>query len=246
MSYRRIIRDSYTTKDLGEIDMETVENKRTGILVTIKGDKVQNVGYRPFLLEKAVRLKIKNFDAVNVESEKDDEKQTLIIYVSGEDKQISEFVEFTKSEKGRPKKAKVDSVIPGLEYLEDVISIEEYRNILSAEQQSKTVQGGLLIGEKIDLLRTETTEIGEKIDLLRMETTENFEKIDLLRTETAENFEKMDTKYKFISEGMFTLANKIDKRMEKLEERNEIVDARMEKTEKNIEKLLEILIQQKK
>lgn len=218
MSYRRIIRDSYTTKDLGEIDMETVENKRTGVLVTIKGDKVQNVGYRPFLLEKAVRLKIKNFDAVNVESEKDDEKQTLIIYVSGEDKQISEFVEFTKSEKGRPKKAKVDSVIPDLEYLEDVISIEEYRNILSAEQQSKTVQGGLLIGEKIDLLRTET----------------------------AENFEKMDTKYKLISEGMFTLANKIDKRMEKLEERNEIVDARMEKTEKNIEKLLEILIQQKK
>mgnify|MGYP003394168744 FL=1 len=232
MSYRRIIRDSYTTKDLGEIDMETVENKRTGVLVTIKGDKVQNVGYRPFLLEKAVRLKIKNFDAVNVESEKDDEKQTLIIYVSGEDKQISEFVEFTKSEKGRPKKAKVDSVIPDLEYLEDVISIEEYRNILSAEQQSKTVQGGLLIGEKIDLLRTETTEIGEKIDLLRMETTENFE--------------KMDTKYKLISEGIFTLANKIDKRMEKLEERNEIVDARMEKTEKNIEKLLEILIQQKK
>ena len=232
MSYRRIIRDSYTTKDLGEIDMETVENKRTGVLVTIKGDKVQNVGYRPFLLEKAVRLKIKNFDAVNVESEKDDEKQTLIIYVSGEDKQISEFVEFTKSEKGRPKKAKVDSVIPDLEYLEDVISIEEYRNILSAEQQSKTVQGGLLIGEKIDLLRTETTEIGEKIDLLRMETTENFE--------------KMDTKYKLISEGMFTLANKIDKRMEKLEERNEIVDARMEKTEKNIERLLEILIQQKK
>lgn len=215
MSYRRIIRDSYTTKDLGEIDMETVENKRTGVLVTIKGDKVQNVGYRPFLLEKAVRLKIKNFDAVNVESEKDDEKQTLIIYVSGEDKQISEFVEFTKSEKGRPKKAKVDSVIPDIEY---VISIEEYRNILSAEQQSKTVQGGLLIGEKIDLLRTET----------------------------AENFEKMDTKYKLISEGMFTLANKIDKRMEKLEERNEIVDARMEKTEKNIEKLLEILIQQKK
>ena len=218
MSYIRIIRDSYTTKDLGEIDMETVENKRTGVLVTIKGDKVQNVGYRPFLLEKAVRLKIKNFDAVNIESEKDDEKQTLIIYVSGEDKQISEFVEFTKSEKGRPKKAKVDSVIPDLEYLEDVISIEEYRNILGAEQQSKTVQGGLLIGEKIDLLRTET----------------------------AENFEKMDTKYKLISEGMFTLANKIDKRMEKLEERNEIVDARMEKTEKNIEKLLEILIQQKK
>ena len=218
MSYRRIIRDSYTTKDLGEIDMETVENKRTGVLVTIKGDKVQNVGYRPFLLEKAVRLKIKNFDAVNVESEKDDEKQTLIIYVSGEDKQISGFVEFVKSEKGRPKKAKVDSVIPDLEYLEDVISIEEYRNILSVEQQSKTVQGGLLIGEKIDLLRTETTE----------------------------NFEKMDTKYKLISEGIFTLANKIDKRMEKLEERNEIVDARMEKTEKNIERLLEILIQQKK
>lgn len=62
--------------------METVENKRTCILVTIKGDKVQNVGYIPFLLEKAVRLKIKNFDAVNVESEiekmKITEKQKLM------------------------------------------------------------------------------------------------------------------------------------------------------------------------
>ena len=176
MSYRRIIRDSYTTKDLGEIDMETVENKRTGVLVTIKGDKVQNVGYRPFLLEKAVRLKIKNFDAVNVESEKDDEKQTLIIYVSGEDKQISEFVEFTKSEKGRPKKAKVDSVIPDLEYLEDVISIEEYRNILSAEQQSKTVQGGLLIGEKIDIMIGKQEETIGEIMNLRSDLKSHFDK----------------------------------------------------------------------
>ena len=176
MSYRRIIRDSYTTKDLGEIDMETVENKRTGVLVTIKGDKVQNVGYRPFLLEKAVRLKIKNFDAVNVESEKDDEKQTLIIYVSGEDKQISEFVEFTKSEKGRPKKAKVDSVIPDIEYLEDVISIEEYRNILSAEQQSKTVQGGLLIGEKIDIMIGKQEETIGEIMNLRSDLKSHFDK----------------------------------------------------------------------
>lgn len=195
-------------------------------MITIKGNKVQNVGYRPFLLEKAVRLKIKNFDAINVEPEDevDNEKQILIVYISGEDKQITDFVEFVQSKKGIPRKAKVDSVVPDI-YMEDVISIEEYKSILNAEQQSKTVQGGLLIG---DILNETNKGLG------------------LLRTETTENFGKMDIKYEAISRGMFTLANKIDERMKKLEDRNEIVDIRMEKTEKNIERLLEILVEQKK
>lgn len=55
----------------------------------------------------------------------------------------------------------------------------------------------------------------------------------------------MDAKYKAISEGMFTLANKIDRIMEKLEERNEIVDIRMEKIDKHIETLLEFLVNKK-
>lgn len=198
----------------------------TNKMIIIKGDKVQGVGYRPFLLEKAVRLKIKYFDAVNIPQESgiDSIKQILEVYVSGEVKQISEFIEFAKSEKGHPKMAQVDSVVSD-DYTDDIITIEEYKSILSSEQQSKTVQGGLLIAH-----------------ILQNETNKNLE---LLRKETTENFRQMDLKYKLISEGMFLLANKIDKRMEKLEERNKIVDMRMEKTEKSIEELLKILVSKK-
>jgi len=193
-----------------------------GKKITITGDKIKGVGYRPFLLEKAIRLKIKNFDAINVESEDeiDGEKQVLIIYTSGKDKQITDFVEFAQSEKGRPRKSRVDSVVPDV-YTEDVISISEYRTILNAEQQSKTVQGGLLIG---DILMYDTNKC-----------------LKLLRTETNDNFGKMDKKYDAISRNMFDIVKEMketnrlfDKRMEKLEERNELVDGR-------IEKLLEIL-----
>lgn len=218
-----------------------------GKKITIAGDKVKGVGYRPFLLEKAVRLKIKNFDAINVESEDeiDNEKQVLIIYTSGKDKQITDFVEFVQSKEGRPRKAKVDSVVPDV-YTEDVISISEYRTILNAEQQSKTVQGGLLIG---DILMYETN---KNLELLRTETNDNFDKmgknfekvgdkIDSLRTETNDNFGKMDKKYDKISKNMFDIVGEMKETNKLFEERSKISDMRMEKTEKSIERLLDIL-----
>lgn len=64
-------------------------------------------------------------------------------------------------------------------------------------------------------------------------------KIDTLRRETGENFERMDGKYDAISKAMFAT-------VEAIEKRNQILEMRMEKTEKNIESLLNILIQQKK
>jgi hypothetical protein len=48
----------------------------------------------------------------------------------------------------------------------------------------------------------------------------------------------MDIKYDEISKGMFAIVDIIEKR-------NQIFEKRLEKTEKNIEKLLEILIDKK-
>ncbi len=226
-------------------------------IITIKGDKVQNIGYRPFLFAKALRLRIPNFDAIN-EEEKEDGKQSVVICISGQEKQISDFVTFVRSESGRPKNAKVDSITEDLIYIEDVISIEEYGKILNAEQTNNIVQGG----QKIDKeLNTGFKTLGEKVDVLRTETNENFkhmdtgfktlgekmdtgfktlgEKVDVLRTETNENFKRMDIKYDTISKGMFALVDTIEKR-------NQTFEKRLEKTEKNIEKLLEILVDGKR
>lgn len=183
-------------------------------MLIIEGDKIQNVGYRPFLLVEALkRKKITNFEAENF---KQDGLQRVIINMVGEKQNILEFSEFIKN--NFPDYAKNCKIVDEKETCSsEVMYINNFRDILAVEQQSNIVQGGLQISDKIDSLRTETTE----------------------------NFKEMDAKYKAISEGMFTLANKIDKRMEKLEERNEIVDARMEKMDKHIEALLELLVNKK-
>ncbi len=66
---------------LGGISMENSENKKISKRITIEGDKVHQVGYRPFLLAKAIRLRIKNFDAENIE---ENGKQKVIVSVYGD------------------------------------------------------------------------------------------------------------------------------------------------------------------
>jgi len=61
--------------------------------------------YRPFLLRKARGLRILNYEAENIE---EDEKQKIIVSLSGEAKQVQEFVEFAKED--YPKNAKVSRV----------------------------------------------------------------------------------------------------------------------------------------
>ena len=177
----------------------------TSVSITIKGERVQGIGYRPFLLEKAVRLKINNFDAVNIEPEKGDEIQTLIIYISGEDKQISEFTTFIKSEKGRPRKARVDSVMTET-YLDDVISIGEYRNILSVEQQSKTVQGGLLLNEKMDIMIGRQDIMIGKQDIMIGKQEETIGEIMNLRSDLKSHFDK---RFEILEKDVFLIKKKI-------------------------------------
>jgi len=222
-------------------------------IIIIKGDKVHNVGYRPLLFAKALRLRISNFDARN-EEEKDGEKQSVVVCISGLEKQISDFVAYVKSEKGRPKDAKVDSITEESEYLENVISIEEYGKILNVEQTNNVIQGGQKIDKDLNIgfrkleekMDTGFMKLGEKMDTGFMKLGEKMdtgftrlgEKVDVLRTETNENFKHMDIKYDEISKGMFAIVDIIEKR-------NQIFEKRLEKTEKNIEKLLEILIDKK-
>jgi len=204
--------------------MNNIRNK-IGKKIIIKGEMLHHVGFRPCLLSKALKLRIKNFEA---ENDDDDGKQVMVLLI-GDTNQISEFINYIKIKKlPLPDTTKVIDVSEeeiDVTTTLDIADIDEYRKWLGVEQDNNIVQGGLQISDKIDNLI-----IGQ----------EN------LRTETNENFGKMDVKYEAISKGMFAIAEAIDKRLEKLEERNEVVDTRMEKTDKNIESLLNILIQQKK
>jgi len=105
--------------------------------IIIEGGKTHNVGYRPFLMAKARRLGIPNYESDNVE---EDEKQRVIVLVGGEEKQVKEFSEFIQ--RNYPKEAKVSKVWEA-ESPENVMPIDEYQKILDTEQHDTMVQAGL-------------------------------------------------------------------------------------------------------
>ncbi len=191
---------------------------KIGKKIIIKGEMLHHVGFRPYLLSKALKLRIKNFEA---ENDDDDGKQVMVLLI-GDTNQISEFINYIKIKKlPLPDTTKVIDVSEeeiDVTTTLGIADIDEYRRWLSVEQLNNIVQGGLQIGDKIDNLV-----IGQ----------EN------LRTEIDDNFKKMDVKYDKISTVIFAIVDAIEKR-------NQILEKRIEKTGENIEKLLNILIEQKK
>lgn len=219
--------------------MEELNMEKIGKRIIIKGEMLHHVGFRPYLLLKALRLRIKNFEAENID---DDGKQVVVLLI-GDTKQISEFINYVKIKKlPLPDTTKVIDVSE--EEIDtkadiDIVDINEYRKWLGVEQDNNIVQGGLKI---IDILKNETNKgiestnknielTNKNLELLRVETNDNFKKMD-------ENFKRMDEKYDAISKGMFAV-------VERLEKRDEMFEARIEKTEKNIESLLKILTEKK-
>ena len=164
--------------------------------VVIEGEKVHYVGYRPFLLAKARRLRIPNYEADNIE---EDGKEKVIVSVGGEEKQVLEFVEFIK--RNYPTKAKVSNIREA-EAPEWVMPIDEYDKVLAAEQQSTIVQSGLGMLEKqdqtIDLQRQTLEKQDQTIDLQR----QTIGAIDKLDADVNMRFDNLDVKYGKIAENM--------------------------------------------
>lgn len=186
--------------------------------ITIRGNKVQDVGYRLFLLDEAERMLITHLDAKNLNKENIEKVEEKVeVLIGGDKDRVGKFVEFIKN--NFPEQSDVDKPIGDAENYEgDIRTIESFSRCLSVHQLTKFA----VIGTKIVA--------GQ--DKLRIETNENFGKMN-------DNFTKMDVKYDKISNAMFATVGAIEKR-------NQILEKRMDNTDKNIEKLLEILIQQKK
>lgn len=182
-------------------------NKR----IVIEGEKIHNVGYRPFLLRKARELGIPNYDANNIV---EDGKQKVVVSLSGEEKQFREFLEFVKE--NYPLKARVSSV-KEMEPPERVMSVDEYDKILAAEQQNTIVQTGLTMLDKQDQMLDkqdqtihEVKTVGEKMDNVAG-------KLDNFAGETNQNFQTMKTDYGKISQDLAKAVQSINRIAESIE-----------------------------
>jgi acylphosphatase len=99
--------------------------------ITIIGENVHDVGYRPFLLDEADSQFIPNFFAKNI---KRDGKEVLEVLVEGDTEKIEIFKAFVSN--NFPESAKVDDVSFS-DYGGLVMDVESYNSHLKASLLSK-------------------------------------------------------------------------------------------------------------
>jgi acylphosphatase/peptidoglycan hydrolase CwlO-like protein len=115
--------------------------------ITIKGGRVQDVGYRLFLLSRAHSLK--GFEASNL-------GEDLIVLVEGDENFVDRFVQIVKSEK--PPSADVSEVVVE-GYGGEVMNIKEYREQLSLEQLVKIAMVGVEMRDDIKEMKGDIKEM---------------------------------------------------------------------------------------
>jgi acylphosphatase len=114
--------------------------------LVIKGSKVIGVGYRPFLLLNAMYLGVEKFFAFNA---REDDKETVIIRVRGEGQNITQYIEFAKT--NFPEHARVEEVTER-NYEGPVMYTDKFLQLLQFEQISKAVPAIINIDRKQDIM----------------------------------------------------------------------------------------------
>ena len=129
-----------------------------GKKLTIRGPRVQGVGYRLFLLWEAERIGIKRFQANNVGKD-------LVVLLDGPDELVERFLRYAREK--RPEGAEVEEVIEE-EFEDSVMSIEAYHRLLMTEQLFKIVNVGIeLKGGQEKLIEGQKVLISGQEKLLR-------------------------------------------------------------------------------
>ncbi len=138
--------------------------------ITLRG-KVQNVGYRLFLLNQASTLGLRGFFAANV-------GEDLVVAVEGEPEEVEEFLEFVRSE--RPPGAEVTSI-----EVEDhegrVMPRESFASSFSLEQLSKLVSVGVEMRNDIKEMKGDIKEMKGDIKEILEKQDQTIQEIRNLR-----------------------------------------------------------------
>ena len=147
--------------------------------VRIRGCKVHEVGYRVFLLRKALELGAERFNALNSE---ENELQVITAFVEGTEEIVTDFSEAVRTCK--PVGANVLD-ISSQDYKGYVIGIGDYMHLLQVEQLSKGIPALLSIDQKQDRML-------EKQDLILGKQDQMLDKQDELVVEVRDINRKFD------------------------------------------------------
>ena len=160
-------------------------NVKKKILIT--GGKVHDVGYRLFLMREVRKLGIPNHYAENVTA---GGKQIVEVFIGGDEKQYTAFVNFIKE--NYPPKAKVSEVKETSEIPDRVMPVDEYDKLLSAEQQDTIVQSGLELLDKQDQALGKQDKMLDKQDKTLEKQDKTLDKQDKMLEKQDKMLEKQD------------------------------------------------------
>jgi len=124
--------------------------------VIIKGNVVQDIGFRLFLYEHAEALDITEFQARNIE-------RAVEVLVGGAEAEVAKFVEFVEHE--RPERADVEDIELG-EYEGKIKPIERFAQSFMLAQMGKFVNIGMEMLATEKAIKKDTGQILEKHDSL--------------------------------------------------------------------------------
>lgn len=138
----------------------------------IVGPKVQDVGYRYFLMSMAMSNRIRMFEAHNIESNE------VWAFVDGDDEAVKAFR--AQAETKRPAKAEVSSIFFD-DFEGDIMRIGEYAQFCSTVQLNKAIP--LLLDMRDDLkeMKSDMKEMKSDMKAVRKTTEVTLEEIKGLR-----------------------------------------------------------------
>lgn len=183
--------------------------------IVIKGPKVQNVGYRPFLLGIADSESLLMFNAKNNRGIDKDDNQTVEVFVGGDDEAVDMFIEFikdgVKNSDKRPEKAIVISIeVVDEDYKGNIRTTDSYSRWLTNDQLSKMVGIGLnMLGKQDEMTgkQDETIkEIRNGFDNVTKKQDETIKEISNMRDDLKSYFDSRITK---LEKDVFQIKKKI-------------------------------------
>ena len=114
--------------------------------LAIKGGKVVDVGYRPYLLLNAMYQGIQNIFAFNV---REKGEEMVIVRIKGEDEAVTQYADFLKS--NFPKHAEVEEIIER-RFEGPVMEAGKFLQLLQFEQINKAIPAIISIDKKQDIM----------------------------------------------------------------------------------------------
>jgi len=152
--------------------------KALSLKILIEGERVQGVGYRIFILQKAMENGIEGIYARNVGADK------VEVLVSDRESKVDRFYEAL--EKERPEDARVRSIRK--EPYKDEIpvpTIDRYFHFLTVEQMSRGREEITGVAKRLDVIGGGVNETNKKLDVMN-------EKLDVIGGGVNETKKKLD------------------------------------------------------